>query len=53
MIMNSVSLLKSTPNPSSEQIIQATQGNICRRGTHSGIVEAVGAASKTMQKQPR
>ena len=52
MIMNSVSLLKSTANPSDEQILQAMQGNICRCGTHPRIVEAIRAAAKTMQ-QPR
>jgi isoquinoline 1-oxidoreductase subunit alpha len=53
MIMSSVSLLRATPNPSDEQILQALQGNICRCGTHPRIVEAVHSAVKKMQEQPQ
>jgi aerobic-type carbon monoxide dehydrogenase small subunit (CoxS/CutS family) len=53
MVMNSVSLLRATPNPSHEQILQAMQGNICRCGTHPRILQAIHAAAKKMQEQPR
>lgn len=53
MIMSSVSLLRATPNPSEEQILQAMQGNICRCGSHPRIVEAVRSAAKKMQEQPQ
>jgi aerobic-type carbon monoxide dehydrogenase small subunit (CoxS/CutS family) len=53
MILSSVSLLRGTPNPSDEQILQAMQGNICRCGTHPRIVEAIHRAAKKMQEQPR
>jgi len=53
MIMSSVSLLRATPNPSDEQILQALQGNICRCGTHPRIVEAIHSAAKKMQEQPQ
>ena len=53
MIMNSVSLLRATPNPSDQQILEAMQGNICRCGTHPRILQAIHAAAKKMQEQPR
>ena len=53
MIMSSMSLLRTTPNPSDEQIVQSLQGNICRCGTHPRIIEAVHLAAKKMQEQAR
>lgn len=49
MIMSSVSLLQATPQPSTEQIVQALQGNICRCGTHPRIIDAVQRAAGKMQ----
>jgi aerobic-type carbon monoxide dehydrogenase small subunit (CoxS/CutS family) len=49
MIMSSVALLNAKPNPTSSEIIQFLQGNICRCGTHPRIIEAVRQAAKTMQ----
>src|ERR1700675_3682425 len=49
MIMTSVSLLQANPHPSTEQIVQSLQGNICRCGTHPRIIEAVQRAAGTMQ----
>ena len=49
MIMSSVGLLTANPNPSSEEIVQSLQGNICRCGTHPRIVQAVQHAAKAMQ----
>ena len=49
MIMSSVGLLQSNPNPRSEEIMQFLQGNICRCGTQPRIIEAVQQAAKTMQ----
>ncbi|WP_313526073.1 (2Fe-2S)-binding protein [Stutzerimonas kunmingensis] len=40
-IMTAVSLLKSTPMPSEEQIDQAMSGNICRCGTYPRIRAAI------------
>ncbi|VXD05194.1 Isoquinoline 1-oxidoreductase subunit alpha [Pseudomonas sp. 8Z] len=40
-IMTAVSLLKSTPRPSEEQIDQAMSGNICRCGTYPRIRAAI------------
>jgi len=53
MIISSVGLLQSNPSPSSDQIAQFLQGNICRCGTHPRIVEAVHQAAKTMQERAR
>lgn len=49
MILSSVGLLSTNPNPTSEEIIQSLQGNICRCGTHPRIIEAVQRAAKAMQ----
>ncbi len=51
MIMSSVGLLQSNANPSSAEIIQFLQGNICRCGTHPRIVDAVHQAAKMMQER--
>ena len=53
MIMSSVGLLQSNPNPSSDEVIQFLQGNICRCGTQPRIVEAVRQAAKIMQEGAR
>ncbi|WP_312247420.1 (2Fe-2S)-binding protein [Stutzerimonas nitrititolerans] len=44
-IMTAVSLLKSTPMPSEEQIDQAMSGNICRCGTYPRIRAAIQQAA--------
>jgi aerobic-type carbon monoxide dehydrogenase small subunit (CoxS/CutS family) len=51
MIMSSVGLLQSNANPSSAEIVQFLQGNICRCGTHPRIVDAVHQAAKAMQER--
>src|SRR5215472_11194818 len=48
MIMSSVGLLTTNPNPSSDEIVQSLQGNICRCGTHPRVVDAVYHAAKAM-----
>jgi aerobic-type carbon monoxide dehydrogenase small subunit (CoxS/CutS family) len=53
MIMSSVGLLQSNANPSSAEIVQFLQGNICRCGTHPRIVEAVHQAAQAMQERRR
>jgi aerobic-type carbon monoxide dehydrogenase small subunit (CoxS/CutS family) len=53
MIMSSVGLLQSNANPSSTEIVQFLQGNICRCGTHPRIVEAVHQAAQAMQERGR
>ena len=53
MIMSSVGLLQSNPNPNSTEIAQFLQGNTCRCGVHPRILEAVRRAAKTMQEGTR
>jgi isoquinoline 1-oxidoreductase alpha subunit len=43
--MQAVSLLKDTPNPSDQQILDAMSGNICRCGTYPRIRDAIKRAS--------
>lgn len=53
-IMTAVSLLKSTPKPSEQQIDQAMSGNICRCGTypriHAAIQQAAGQLAQGGQQ---
>jgi len=49
MIMSSVALLDAKPNPTTSEIIQFLQGNICRCGTNPRIIDAVHQAAVTMQ----
>ena len=44
-IMQAASLLKDTPKPTDEQIIDAMSGNICRCGTYPRIRAAIKRAS--------
>lgn len=53
MILSSVGLLSTNPNPSAAEIIQSLQGNLCRCGTHPRILEAVHHAAKAMQERTR
>jgi nicotinate dehydrogenase subunit A len=45
MIMAGVALLNATPSPSSDQIVAAMEGNVCRCGTYPRIVAAVQRAA--------
>ena len=49
-IMSAAALLKSTPNPTEEEIENFMSGNICRCGTYHRIQEAVKLASKKTKK---
>jgi nicotinate dehydrogenase subunit A len=49
MILRSQALLDRTPEPSEEQIRQALAGNLCRCGTHGGILRAVRRAARERQ----
>jgi aerobic-type carbon monoxide dehydrogenase small subunit (CoxS/CutS family) len=51
MIMSSVALLHSTPNPTPAEIAKSLQGNICRCGTHPRVVEAVAHAATAMGQE--
>jgi aerobic-type carbon monoxide dehydrogenase small subunit (CoxS/CutS family) len=53
MIMSSVSLLQTKPNPTETEVVQFLQGNVCRCGTHPRIMEAVRHAAKMIQESGR
>jgi isoquinoline 1-oxidoreductase subunit alpha len=53
MILSSVGLLTTNPNPTSADIVQFLQGNLCRCGTHPRIIDAVHQAAKAMQERVR
>jgi aerobic-type carbon monoxide dehydrogenase small subunit (CoxS/CutS family) len=45
MLMHAVALLRTTPHPSRDEIVQGMEGNLCRCGAHQRIVAAIEAAS--------
>jgi aerobic-type carbon monoxide dehydrogenase small subunit (CoxS/CutS family) len=46
MILNACALLKKTPKPDRQQMIEAMDGNLCRCGTHGRILAAIQDASE-------
>jgi aerobic-type carbon monoxide dehydrogenase small subunit (CoxS/CutS family) len=50
MILSAVALINGNKNPSSRQIMDAMNGNICRCGTYPRIIAAVRDAAQTVQK---
>ncbi len=53
MIMSGVALLKETPDPSLDEIIEAMNGNICRCGTYPRIIIALSNAAKALKEARR
>jgi aerobic-type carbon monoxide dehydrogenase small subunit (CoxS/CutS family) len=51
MIMAGVSLLKKTPNPSTDEIVRGMNGNVCRCGAYPQIVAAIERAASS-EKRP-
>jgi aerobic-type carbon monoxide dehydrogenase small subunit (CoxS/CutS family) len=49
MIMSAYALLKKNSRPSSSEIIDGLEGNLCRCGAHNRIVRAVQAVAKHME----
>jgi aerobic-type carbon monoxide dehydrogenase small subunit (CoxS/CutS family) len=49
MIMNATGLLLKNPSPSTQEIKEGMEDNLCRCGAHVRIVEAVRTASKEMK----
>lgn len=45
-IMEAAALLKTTPKPTREQIIEAMDGHICRCGTYMRIISAIQRAAR-------
>lgn len=53
MIMSGVALLGQNPDPSPQEILQFMQGNICRCGVYSRIVDAMQLAAKATRERGR
>lgn len=49
MIMNAYGFLLKNPHPTKEQINDGMEGNLCRCGAHTHIIDAIESASKTMK----
>ncbi len=49
MIMNAVGLLLKNPEPSRQDIIKGTEGNLCRCGAHVRIIQAIQTGAKEMK----
>jgi isoquinoline 1-oxidoreductase alpha subunit len=47
-IMQAAALLKQTPKPTDEQIVDAMSGNICRCGTYLRIRQAIKSAAESV-----
>lgn len=46
MILSACSLLGQNPQPTREEIIDGMEGNLCRCGTYSRVIEAIQTAAK-------
>jgi aerobic-type carbon monoxide dehydrogenase small subunit (CoxS/CutS family) len=46
MILNAYDLLLNNPNPSTKDIIDGMEDNLCRCGSHTRIVQAIQTAAK-------
>jgi aerobic-type carbon monoxide dehydrogenase small subunit (CoxS/CutS family) len=53
MIMSGVALLRQTPNPTRDEIIDFMDGNICRCGTYPRIIAALSTAAKALKEAAR
>jgi aerobic-type carbon monoxide dehydrogenase small subunit (CoxS/CutS family) len=49
MILNAAGLLLKNPSPSTEEIKEGLENNLCRCGAHVRIIEAVHTAAKEMK----
>jgi aerobic-type carbon monoxide dehydrogenase small subunit (CoxS/CutS family) len=47
MIMSAAALIQKTHNPTDQQILRAMEGNICRCGTYTRVVQAIKKAART------
>ena len=49
MIMNAYSLLSKNPQPTRAEIIRGMEGNLCRCGAHTRIIDAIQSAGQEMR----
>ena len=48
MILTAYSLLRESPQPTREEIIQGMDHNLCRCGAHTRIIDAIQSAARAM-----
>jgi aerobic-type carbon monoxide dehydrogenase small subunit (CoxS/CutS family) len=48
MILNAYALLMRKPQPTRQEIIDGMEGNLCRCGAHTRIVQAIQTAARNM-----
>jgi aerobic-type carbon monoxide dehydrogenase small subunit (CoxS/CutS family) len=53
MILNAYSLLLNNPRPTSKEILQGMEDNLCRCGAYARIVEAIKTAAKEMKGEEK
>jgi aerobic-type carbon monoxide dehydrogenase small subunit (CoxS/CutS family) len=53
MIMSAYGLLLDNPQPAREEIVAQMDGNLCRCGAHTRILQAIEEAAKTMKGAKR
>jgi len=53
MVMATVGLLQSTPNPTDADIARVMDRNVCRCGTYPRIVQAIKLAAQRMRAASR
>jgi aerobic-type carbon monoxide dehydrogenase small subunit (CoxS/CutS family) len=49
MVMATIALLRTTPNPSEQDIAKVLDRNVCRCGTYPRIVQAIRLAAERMR----
>jgi isoquinoline 1-oxidoreductase len=52
MVLSALGLLARCPDPSVDAIVEAMQGNICRCGTYTRIVQAIQQAAAELRNKP-
>jgi aerobic-type carbon monoxide dehydrogenase small subunit (CoxS/CutS family) len=50
MILSAYALLQGNPRPSTSDIVEAMDGNLCRCGAHKRIIEAIQFAAAEMER---
>jgi aerobic-type carbon monoxide dehydrogenase small subunit (CoxS/CutS family) len=53
MILSACALLRKTPHPTRDQMINHLHGNLCRCGAHGRVLDAIEEASLQMKGVPR
>lgn len=49
MILRAYAMLMKNPDPSTKDIVETMEGNLCRCGSYNRIIQAIQTAAKTMR----